>query len=230
MNKESIKIEDIIYALKKRWIMIISVMVAGILIAAILSFFIIKPKYETEVKVFIGKKITVGESNLYDNNEVNMYQNLMKTYAQVIGTKDLVSQALRVINQPNTVEDVNKTLENLKVIPSINTQILDITYESENKAEVVPIITAITNVFINQSSEIIPNGNVQIIENAQVPQNSVSPNKKLNIVIGGIVGLLIGIAIALLLEYLDNTIKNKDELEALLGYPVIGSIQYIDEL
>ncbi len=63
-----------------------------------------------------------------------------------------------------------------------------------------------------------------IVEKAMVPGMPVSPNKKKNLLLGLIVGLMAGIGIAFFVEYLDNTIKYPEETEKALGLPVLGLV------
>ena len=96
MNGEAIKLEDIFYTLKMRWKMIILVTFITTIVAGIVSFFIIKPTYESKVKVFIGKKEeSIGEAKDYNNNDLTMYQKLMKTYAEVIKDKGFGAKGFR---------------------------------------------------------------------------------------------------------------------------------------
>ncbi|MFH5978263.1 capsular biosynthesis protein, partial [Clostridium perfringens] len=52
----------------------------------------------------------------------------------------------------------------------------------------------------------------------------ISPNKKLNILIAFVLGLMVGVGVVLILEYLDNTFKSREELEKTLDLPIIGAI------
>jgi len=63
-------------------------------------------------------------------------------------------------------------------------------------------------------------GNVDIVDKASVPSRPVSPNRPLNMLIGAIVALALGLGIAILLRYLDNTIRNPEDVEK-LGIPVL---------
>lgn len=229
MNEEVIRLEDIFYSLKQRWKMIVLITILSTLVAGILSFFVIKPTYEGKVKVFIGKEGSTSESKDYNSSDVTMYQNLMKTYAEIIKTKDSTKKALRVIGEDTSASNVSRVLSNLTVTPGANTQILDITYKTKNKLEVTKILKAVTNTFISKSSDLIPNGNIQVIQEAEEPAAPVAPNKIMNTAIGFLLGLMISVGIAFLLEYLDNTFKGTDELEAALGIPVIGVIPQFDE-
>jgi capsular polysaccharide biosynthesis protein len=62
------------------------------------------------------------------------------------------------------------------------------------------------------------------VDPAVVPHNPIKPRVKLNIAIGGVLGLFVGVGLAFLLEFVDNTIKTKEDVERVLGLPVIGQI------
>lgn len=73
-------------------------------------------------------------------------------------------------------------------------------------------------------NEEMHSGNLQIVDIAVIPETPIKPRIKLNMAIGGVLGLFIGFGLAFLLEFLDNTIKTKEQAEAVLGLPVIGQI------
>lgn len=223
MNEEVIRIEDIASMLKKRWKMIIFVTLSLTIISAIVNFFIILPKYEASTKVFIGKEknqINVEEQT-YNYNDIEMYQKLIKTYAEVIQTNDLIEKAVDLESLGLKSEDI---LKNLKVIPRADTQILELNYTDKDKILSKDILDSITAEFIKLSKELIPNGNIKIIESVKIPENPVSPNKIMNISIVFLIGLIMSLGLSFLLEFIDNTFKNKEQMEEILGLPVLGVI------
>lgn len=224
MKEENINISEILDALKKRYKMIIAITLAFTIIAALVSFFVIKPKYEVTTKLFIGKEQNKTEK--YDNNDVMMYQKLLTTYAEVVKTDDLIDKALKKGNIDKEAKDVEA---GLTVTPRADTQILEISYTGTDKAEAVDIVKNVTDEFINESKKLIPNGNIQVIEKAKVPENPVSPNKKLNILIAFVLGFMVSVGLSLLLEFMDNTFKTKEDLEKTLDLPVIGVIPEFDD-
>lgn len=224
MEEQVINLDDIFQGLKKRWYVIVIIALITTSIATILSFFVIKPKYEASIKVFIGKEDE--ENKGYNQNDVLMYQNLMKTYSEAIKTKDLVEKSL---NNSNLDLEVNKVLSNLQVITIADTQILEIKYTSLSPKEAENVVESIYKEFIKKSKEMVSNGNIQIIENVSLPEKSISPNKKTNIAIGFILGVIIGCGIIFLLEVFDDTFKTKEQLENEFNIPVIGTIPIIKE-
>ena len=75
----------------------------------------------------------------------------------------------------------------------------------------------------------VPNGNIKVIEEVKLPEAPISPNKKMNIAIAFLLGLMVSVGLALLLEFLDNTFKTKDQLERELDIPVLGVIPTVKE-
>lgn len=219
MNEEIIKIEDIIKMLKRRWKMIVSITIILTISSIIMSFYIISPKYEASTKVFIGKENS--NDTKYSDNDVNMYQKLLKTYAEVIATNNLVERAINKEGLNITSEGV---LKGLTVTPRNDTQILEIKYISEDKVLAKDVVASITDEFIESSTELIPNGNVKIIEKVKMPESPVSPNKKMYVAIAFLLGLMISVGLSILLEVIDNTVNTKEQLEQILGIPVIGAI------
>lgn len=221
MNEEIIRIEDIIDVLRKRWKIIVSVTAIATIISAIISFFVISPKYEASTKLFIGKEQTQNADQSYNSSDVQMYQKLLKTYAEVITTNDLVGRAIDDTNLSLKSLDV---LGSLTVTPRADTQILEISYTNTDPEVAKEIVESLTNEFINYSVELIPNGNVKIIEEVRLPEKPVSPNKKLNIAIAFLLGLMISVGFSFLIEFMDNTFKTKEQIENELGLPAIGVI------
>ena len=78
----------------------------------------------------------------------------------------------------------------------------------------------------NVSAEIkdLKTSNIWIIDRAEVPKNVYRPNKKINLALGFILGLLLGIGGAFLLESMKNTIDNSDDVAKYLRLPTLGVI------
>ncbi|MEW5802924.1 MAG: polysaccharide biosynthesis tyrosine autokinase [bacterium] len=70
--------------------------------------------------------------------------------------------------------------------------------------------------------------NVRIVDKAHPPKNPVLPNKKKNLIVASILGLLMGLGLAFLQNNLDNTIKTPDDLKRYLDTPFLGPVPHAD--
>lgn len=226
-----IDIGEILNLLKKNVKLIVAVTLLFTIVSAGISFFALTPKYKVTAKLFIGTTATQkikGESGeevdltkASEPTELLMYQKLIKTYAEVMTSRDLIDKSLAELNidvNPNSVKS------NLAVTPGQDTQILNVAYTTENPKQGQMIVKTLTYGLINESENLISNGNIRVIEKPVVPTNPISPNKKLNIIIAFLLGIMVSIGIILLKDFLDNTYKSKSKLENDLGLPVLGVI------
>ena len=217
--EEIITIKEILDVLIRRWKLILISILSITLMVAIFTFFLMKPQYETRAKIFIGKE--QGSKEEYSTNDVQMYQQLLKTYSELIKTKDLTKAAIDSSNIDITPVEV---LKNLTVVTVADTQIIEIKYQSKSPDETLKMINSIIKEFVQSAVKIVPNGNVQVLENPTFPEKSVVPNKILNLCIGVLLGIIVGIGLSFLLEFSDNTYKTREQVEREVGIPVIGQI------
>jgi tyrosine-protein kinase Etk/Wzc len=78
---------------------------------------------------------------------------------------------------------------------------------------------------ITQASQM---GQVRIIDHAIVPQRRTSPKSKVNLAIGLFLGATLGVSLAALREYLDNTVKTVEDIEKQRQH-VLGIIPALDD-
>jgi polysaccharide biosynthesis transport protein len=72
----------------------------------------------------------------------------------------------------------------------------------------------------------VPRSPVEVLDRAEppAPQAYVRPNMWLNVAMGTFVGLVLGVALAFFIEFLDTSIKKIDDVERYLGLPVLGVV------
>lgn len=70
--------------------------------------------------------------------------------------------------------------------------------------------------------------NISIVDTALVPGGPYKPNMRRNVTMAAMVGLILGVLLAFVFEFLDDTLKRPDELEKHLGVPVLGVIPKLD--
>ena len=67
-------------------------------------------------------------------------------------------------------------------------------------------------------------GNIRIVDDAERPRGAVTPNKRVNTLLGLLAGLVLAIGVAFFFEYIDSTLKSPEEVKACLGLPSLGMI------
>jgi len=71
--------------------------------------------------------------------------------------------------------------------------------------------------------------NIRIAEQAVIPQTPIKPKKKLNLILSIIFGLMTGIGIAFLWEYIDRSVRTEEDVRRYLDLPVLSVIPVADK-
>lgn len=120
------------------------------------------------------------------------------------------------------VSEYNKELEN---VPDM---VLDLArLERRRKVDEQTFIMLTQKLEETKIQEAAKSKNVRIIDEAIAPATPVSPNKRLNMMLGALIGLGLGIGLTFLIEYFDNGIKTHEQLER-MGYNLLSSIPKIE--
>ncbi|MBM7869830.1 capsular polysaccharide biosynthesis protein [Clostridium pascui] len=216
----TLDLRDLFIMLKKRVKLIVAITVACTLFSAILSFFIIKPTFESRTSIIVGKPQET-ESKL-NNNDVAMYQKLIKTYAVIAKSERVAQNASVKLGIKYTPKEIQGMIN---VTPQQDTQVLEIKAENKDAKEAAAIIDAVTSAFVEESKASFPTGGtIEVLDRAKVPEKPIKPKKAINVAIAFFLGLMVSVGLAFVLEYMDKTIKTEEDVERYLGLPVIGII------
>ncbi|HEU5182612.1 MAG TPA: polysaccharide biosynthesis tyrosine autokinase [Candidatus Polarisedimenticolia bacterium] len=81
---------------------------------------------------------------------------------------------------------------------------------------------------IELSSQLLSN-NIRILDKADVPLAPVRPRKSINLLVGFLSGLFLGVGLAFFLEYLDNTVKTTEDVEQYLKLHILSIIPKVND-
>jgi hypothetical protein len=75
----------------------------------------------------------------------------------------------------------------------------------------------------------IGDASLMVVARGVVPTDPIKPNKRLNVTIAVLLGLMVSTLLVFLLEFLDNTIKTPEDVQRHLAIPVLGNIPLMQE-
>ncbi|MBD3420822.1 MAG: polysaccharide biosynthesis tyrosine autokinase [Chitinivibrionales bacterium] len=161
----------------------------------------------------------VARSKTYVKNPIR--ERLLQSLVTM--TIDKASLEAKKAAQEKIIEQYGGELLDL---PSLEQQLVNLQRETEGLVSSLTLLKGqYEKAKIKRDSQ---ESDLKILEPARLPKAPVSKVNKQRIYIGILVGLILGIAVAFLIEYLDQTIKDPKEVEKVLELPLLGIVPYIE--
>ncbi|MGK7376318.1 YveK family protein [Planococcus sp. 1R117A] len=220
--EETLDLRKVFDILKKRLLLILTILLIGISLTAAVSYYLLTPVYESSSQILVNRE---GVGSLA-NEDIETDLQLINTYSVIINSPVILEQVIEELNLNMTVEELN---EKIIVTSASESQVIDISVRDQDPKTAAAIVNAIADIFEDEIQEIMNVNNVTILSLATVKENQspVAPNIWLNLAIAAGVGLLLGVGLAFLLDYLDTTVKNQRDVKRLLDVPVLAMISTI---
>lgn len=224
--EETISLQDLLSTLKKRIVLIISTVIIAMGIAAVVSYFFLTPIYEASTQILVNQQ--KYEQNQFNTQEIQTNLQLINTYNVIITSPAILSKVIENLDLETTPAQLKSQIS---VNSAQNSQVVNVTVQDTESFRAVDIANTTAEVFQDEIKHLMNVDNVNILSPAVNSENPspVKPQKMLNIAIAAVVGLMIGVGIAFLLEYLDTTMKTEQDVEELLGLPILGIVSKLSE-
>jgi capsular polysaccharide biosynthesis protein len=222
--EETISLKDIARTLRKRMTLIALIAAIAVAVSGIISYFILTPVYQASTQMLVNQKSS--EQPVLDPNQIRTNVEMINTYKQIIQSPAILDIVVEELNLQQTTDTLKSKIT---VSSEQNSQVFNLTVEDEDPAQAVKLANAISETFSTEVTGLMNVDNVKILSPAALKDNTspIKPKPLLNIAIALVVGLMAGVGIAFLLEYLDNTIKTEEDIQNVLGLPVLGAIPKI---
>lgn len=213
------ELSDVLAALRRGWLTIILAVVAGILAAAGLTM-VIPPTYSSTASiVFVSR----GQSPDNLGSTGSYIQSQIASYAAISTSPGLLARVAERTGLEMSGIELEKQVN--AVIPP-GTAMIQITVRLNSRARAAQVANTITEELRTTVTSLTPGDIVrgEIISPAVPAERPVSPSRPANLAIGAALGLVVGVAIALLRRTLDRRRRTVQGLAAATPAPLLGRI------
>lgn len=219
---------DYLEVLRRRWALVASMVLLG-LGAAAAATFTQEPQYGATTRLFVS----AGGAD----------EGVTQAYQGTLFVQQRVKSYLGVVDSPSVLQPVREELDldapvsqlkdSIGANSPLDTVLIDITASSTDPEQAVDLANAVAEQFAQYVEELESRSQqeqtpvkVTVVEPASLPASPISPNTRINLALGLLAGVALGVGAAALRESLDTTVHDTEEIESITKAPVLGDIPY----
>ena len=220
-NQDEIEI-DLLELLRVLWSKIGYVILAALALGlqmVLVSNVFMKPQYESTTKMYVLSK--QDSSSTVTSGDLQASSLLTKDYAELIQSRQVVETVIAQLNLDLTYEEF---LNKITVTTQNDTRILSITVKDEDPYVASQMADAIRVAASDHIQNVMNTEAVNVVDEANIPDEPVSPSIKKNGLIGAIAGAFIAIVIIIIVYLTNDTIQTSEDVERYLGVSTLGII------
>ncbi len=194
------------------WTLIVAVWVAGL--AGFVLGSQVAPTYETRIRLLVGPINT-------DIETLRAAGQLVQTYSELTTSQPLLESVSRELDLPISTGELRSRIRSTA---DDVTRLLTIRVVDEDPERAVAIASTLGDELIQLAAggTTRPEGELQTVDFPETPTDPIAPQMSLIVLLAALGGLVTAIVVVLLVEYVSDAVRGREDLERLIPAPFLG--------
>lgn len=227
-GRPDMELRRFVALLGRRW----PVLAAMVVVAAAAGYLVTPDgtRYTAQSTIMVGTPDLSGDPSIFGvfGDRATLLDRLTLTYAVLVDTGPVAEAAAQ---RTVVARDVATILEETQAEALAGTQLVRVRVSDRDPAVAQALADGMAEAFVDQVAALGPAGvgdagSVQVAERAGTATATPEGNRKANVAVGAILGLLAAVGLVLLLDYLDTTVRDGGDAERRLELPLLGAIPF----
>lgn len=201
--------------LKKWWIVAVTTVLAGIL-AFSYTYLCVEPTYQASALFYVNNsKLSLGSTSIsLSSGDITAAKSLVDTYRVILKSRLNLEEVIKKANLGYSYEELSEMITAESVN---NTEVFSVTVTGKSPQEACEIANTIAIVLPEKVTGIIEGTSVKVVDYAVVPTKRFAPSYSKNTIIGVLLGFVASVAVIVVMELLNDSIKSEDWLVTTFG-------------
>ncbi len=226
-NTKSVEI-DVLALLQKLWTKKVFILFTAFYVAAfsfLVTYFFIQPTYTSTTRIYVVNQATDNNNLSAQDLQAGTY--LANDYKEIITSNDVLSEVIKD-------EKLNMTEAELAKMISVNiptdTRLISISVNAKTGQDAQILANKVREVASKKIKKVTKVEDVTMLEEAKLPESPSSPNIKLNVLLGAVLGAFLAVVGVLVREILDDRVRRPEDVEDALGMTLLGIVPDKDKI
>ena len=226
-NTKSVEI-DVLALLQKLWTKKVFILFTAFYVAVFSflgTYFFIQPTYTSTTRIYVVNQATDNKNLSAEALQAGTF--LTKDYKEIITSNDVLSEVIKD-------EKLNMTEAELAKMISVDiptdTRLISISVKAKTGQDAQVLANKVREVASKKIKNVTKVEDVTTLGEAKLPESPSSPNIKLNVLLGAVLGAFLAVVGVLVREILDDRVRRPEDVEDVLGMTLLGIIPDTDKI
>ena len=226
-NTKSVEI-DVLALLQKLWTKKVFILFTAFYVAVFSflgTYFFIQPTYTSTTRIYVVNQATDNKNLSAQDLQAGAF--LVKDYKEIITSNDVLSEVIKD-------EKLNMTEAELAKMISVDiptdTRLISISVKAKTGQDAQVLANKVREVASKKIKNVTKVEDVTTLGEAKLPESPSSPNIKLNVLLGAVLGAFLAVVGVLVREILDDRVRRPEDVEDVLGMTLLGIIPDTDKI
>ncbi|MDD3401061.1 MAG: Wzz/FepE/Etk N-terminal domain-containing protein [Eubacteriales bacterium] len=219
-------LQNVFRVIRKWLLLIILVPVLTVMVTGYYFYQIAQPEYTSFAKILVFKQ---QNDEVLTGSDLGTSSSIINDFCVIVTSTPVLQDAAasmeieRADGQKQQVSLSDLKACNISVSKGTDNRIVTVSVTSKNASLAYNTVDAVVHSATIYARDYLQTDNITVIEPATAARQS-GPESFRNTVIGGVAGFVIAIIFVLMIEFLNTTIRDAEEVEKLLELPVLAKI------
>lgn len=206
--------------MNKAWLIAIVAVVCAVAVF-LGTFFFVTPQYTATAKFYVNNSSFSSITDAITTGDISASRGLVKTYIVILNTRETLNDVIDYAGVDRTYGQLRGMISAESVD---STEIFQVVVTSPDPEEAEKIANAVAYILPNRIKDIIEGSSAKVVEYAVLPGGPSSPSYSRNALLGFLAGLVAMVAIIVLRELLDVTIRVEEDIARSCKHPVLAAV------
>lgn len=213
---------ELLQLLRKHLKLVVILPLACAVLMAGYSAFLMHDTYTASASMYVLAKDD-GESNTNLSTDLNASQMISNDVAKLLTSDRVLSETADEVGLDNL------NAYSVSVSSETTSRVIQLSVTGANPQTAADITNSMVDNVSQIAREVMSVESVNAIDRATVPASPSGPNRTLYVAVAFMAGIFLAVAIVVVADMLNTKVRGEDEVEELLGIPVVGRIPAMKE-
>ena len=206
---------ELLQLLRKRLALVIALPLIAAIVVAAYSWLVLPDKYTAETSLYVLTQSDSQQSQVNSSDLVSS-QYLANDFAQ-LAKNDQITDRIAASIGMNDLSGYQISVSN-----SSTTRVIILSVTGENPDSAALIANKMAKEMGDLAKEVMGVEAVNVVNEATAPSTPSGPNRLMYTTVALLAGLFVAIALVILLDMLNTTVRTEEDITQKLGLPIVG--------